>query len=72
MSDPRLLPNGGIAAVELSELSDVDPRFSMNLVLEVRDVVEAHGFVIADGAPLFELQLALFQALYQPARKVRR
>lgn len=44
--------------------ADADPRFSMGLVFDVRDVLEAHGYRIPDGGPLLALQLGLFHTLY--------
>jgi hypothetical protein len=43
-----------------------DPRFTFGLMVDVRDVLEKHGYPAATGDDLVELQQALFGFLYRP------
>lgn len=43
-----------------------DPRFTIGLILDVKTVLERHGYPsITSGPDLVELQQALFRFLYQ-------
>lgn len=41
-----------------------DPRFTFGLVLDVAEVLEAHGYPRPDGLDMVDLQQALFRLLY--------
>jgi hypothetical protein len=44
---------------------DDDPRFTFGLLVDVKDVLEAHGYPEINGIDLAELQLSLFRFLYR-------
>ncbi len=49
------------------ELTD-DPRFTFGLVLEVRDVLERHGYPALGAMDYVDLQQILFRFLYRGAK----
>jgi hypothetical protein len=50
--------------------SETDPRFTLNLVLDVADVLTKHGYPdmidAGSGADILALQSALFRVIYGP------
>lgn len=45
-----------------------DPRFSSGLIIDVAEVLAAHGYPkLTSGGDLVELQQALFRFLYEPS-----
>lgn len=45
---------------------DDDPRFTLGLALDFRDVLTKHGYPEPNGIDLVRLQQALFGFLYEP------
>ncbi|RKN36870.1 hypothetical protein [Streptomyces hoynatensis] len=59
-------PDGRIYPVAPSD-GDDDPRFTLGLLYDVRQVIEAHGYPpVTSGRDLVELQLSLSRFLYGP------
>ena len=50
---------------------DDDPRFTLGLATDLRDVLTKHGYPDMTGMDLVNLQQALFSFLYQPVTPYR-
>lgn len=54
-------------AYPIAPAPDGDPRFTTGLLLDVAELLEAHGYPpVTDGRDLVDLQQALYRFLYRP------
>ena len=62
-------PSPDSAELGAHERANGDRRFTVGLVLDVRQVLIDHGYPIPYGAATGELMLALFRCLYPEDRR---